>query len=235
MTHDQRLYLRTLSEFTRTLVTSYDVETVFGELTSRVTALLQLAGTGVTLARKGRLEFVTAAPAELVDLERAQMENQAGPCVVAYQSGRIEAIADIETCSERWPEYCAVAKQVGVRAVAGIPMQLEQQNVGAINLYDSGNRNWSDRDLAAATVMANMATAYLINASMFDKQKRLAEQLQRALDSRVVIEQAKGVLANEHGISVDEAFERIRRHARTHSATVHAVAEAVVQVGLRPD
>ena len=113
-------------------------------------------------------------------------------------------------------------------------MHLEERNVGALNLYSTSVRPWTERDLAAATVMADMATAYLINASVYDKQKRLAEQLPQALDSRVVIEQAKGVLANEHDISVDEAFERIRKHARAHGATVQTVAEAVVDVGLRP-
>ena len=234
MTHDQKLYLRTLSEFTRTLITPYDVDTVFGELTSRVNELFDLFGSGVALARDGRLEVGSAVPSTLAALEQAQVETQSGPCVTAFCEGRIVAVESLHTSVERWPEYCAVAEREGIRAVASIPLHLEQWNVGALNLYSTSVRAWTERDLAAATVMANMATAYLINASVFDKQKRLAEQLQQALDSRIVIEQAKGVLANEHGISVDEAFEHLRKHARAHGATVHAVAGAVVDVGLRP-
>lgn len=234
MTHDQMLYLQTLSEFTRTLITPYDVDTVFGELTSRVNELLDLSGSGVALARDDRLEPGSAGSGALAALELVQAETQSGPSVSAFSEGRIEAIEDLRGCAERWPEYCAVADRAGVRAVVGIPLHLEQWNVGALNLYSTSVRTWTQRDLAAATVMANMATAYLVNASVFDKQKRLAEQLQHALDSRIVIEQAKGVLANEHGISVNEAFEHLRKHARAHGATVQAVAEAVVNVGLRP-
>lgn len=234
MTHDQTLYLQTLSEFTRTLITPYDVDTVFGELTSRVNELLDLSGSGVALARDGRLEIGSAAPGALAALELVQMETQSGPCVSAFCEGKIAAVEDLRAYVERWPEYCAAAGRAGMRAVAGIPLHLEQWNVGALSLYSTSVRAWTERDLAAATVMANMATAYLINASVFDKQKRLAEQLQHALDSRIVIEQAKGVLANEHSISVDAAFEHLRKHARAHGATVQAVADAVVNVGLRP-
>ncbi|MGZ5415817.1 MAG: GAF and ANTAR domain-containing protein [Nocardioides sp.] len=234
MTHDQQLYLRTLSEFTRTLVTPYDVDTVFGELTTRVNELLDLSGSGVALARKGRLELGSAAPGALAALEVVQTETQSGPCATAFREGRIAVVEDLRACVERWPEYCAAAERAGIRAVAGIPLHLEQWELGALHLYSTSVRAWTEVDLAAATVMANMATAYLTNASVFDKQKRLAEQLQHALDSRIVIEQAKGVLANEHGISVDEAFAHLRKHARAHGATVQAVADAVVNVGLRP-
>jgi GAF domain-containing protein len=234
LTHDQKLYLRTLSEFTRTLITPYDVDTVFGELTSGVNELLGLSGSGVALAREGRLEFASAAPGAVAALERVQTETQSGPCVTAFREGRVCVVEDLRARVELWPAYCAVAERAGIQAVAGIPLHLEQWNVGALNLYSTSVRAWTDRDIAAATVMADMATAYLINASAFDKQKRLAEQLQHALDSRILIEQAKGVLANEHGISVDEAFVHLRKHARDRGASVQAVADAVVNVGLRP-
>lgn len=234
MTHDEPLYLETLAEFASTLVASYDVASVLADLTNRLTEVLGLIGCGVTLAKDGRLEYVTGVPEKIAALEREQTQSQLGPCVTAYQTGRTVAVDDLRDQADQWPSFHAVAQRLGVRAMAGIPMHLEGESVGAIDLYSAAPRAWTDRDLAAATVMANMATAYLLNASLLDKQRRLAEQLQSALDSRIVIEQAKGVLANEYSISVDEAFERLRRHARTHGASVRVVAEAVVTVGLRP-
>jgi len=219
VTHDEPLYLETLAEFASTLVASYDVASVLADLTNRLTDVLGLIGCGVTLAKA---------------LEREQTQSQLGPCVTAYQTGETVAVDDLLDRADQWPSFHAVAQRLGVRAMAGIPMHLEGESVGAIDLYSADPRAWTDRDLAAATVMANMATAYLLNASLYDKQRRLAEQLQSALNSRVVIEQAKGVLANEYAITVDEAFERLRRHARTHGASVRAVAEAVMAVGLRP-
>ncbi|MFC5728612.1 MULTISPECIES: GAF and ANTAR domain-containing protein [Nocardioides] len=235
MTHDEPLYLETLAEFACTLVASYDVSTVLADLTHRLTKVLDLIGCGVTLAKDGRLEYVTGVPEKIAALEREQVETQLGPCVTAYQTGETVAVEDLQDRADQWPSFVALAQRLGVRATAGIPMHLEGESVGAIDLYSVSPRAWTDRDLAAATVMANMATAYLLNASLYDRQRRLAEQLKTALESRIVIEQAKGVLANEHSISVDDAFERLRRHARTHGASVRAVAEAVVTVGLRPD
>jgi GAF domain-containing protein len=234
VTHDEPLYLETLAEFASTLVASYDVASVLADLTNRLTLVLGLIGCGVTMAKDGRLEYVTGVPEKIAALEREQTQSQVGPCVTAYQTGEIVVVDDLLDRAEQWPSVHAVAEGLGVRSMAGIPMHLDGESIGAIDLYSSAPRHWTDRDLAAAIVMANMATVYILNASLFDKQRRLAEQLQSALESRVVIEQAKGVLANEYSISVDDAFERMRRHARAHSASVRAVAQAVVAVGLRP-
>ncbi len=118
-------------------------------------------------------------------------------------------------------------------AVAGIPMELDGLRLGALNIYDSSPREWAEEDLAAARVFADMATSYLLNSSERERAQRIQAQLQEALASRVVIEQAKGMVAATYGISVDAAFERLRRHARNHNATVRNVSEAVVQLGLR--
>ncbi len=111
-------------------------------------------------------------------------------------------------------------------------MVLGQTKVGALNLYSDQLRDWSGDDLAIAQVLADMATGYLVNGSERDKHQRLNEQLQHALDSRIVIEQAKGMLAVTHHISVQAAFDLLRGHARRHHASLRSVAEAVVNLGL---
>lgn len=232
---DHPIYLKTLSEFAGALLTPYEVHTALGELADRVAEVLGLAGSGVSLARDGRLEFDTAHGAAIAEIERVQERSQVGPCVTAFRTGRVVLVPDLTACRDRWPQYCDAAARAGIAAVASLPMQLNGGPVvGALNLYADRPRDWPEEDVAAATVLADMATAYLINASQHHKQVALNEQLQHALDSRVIIEQAKGALAARRQITADEAFDRIRRYARSHQATVTSVADAVVRHDLDP-
>jgi GAF domain-containing protein len=230
--HDHSLFLKTLSEFTETLLTPYDLDTVLGDLAERLTLVLGLAGTGVALAQDDRLQLVTAVPPQIADVESSQYEEQSGPCIDAYRSGRVIAVSDLSRSADRWTSFCSIAVRASVPSVAGIPMRLQGQSIGALSVYGQGPRPWPEEDLAAAVVMANMATGFLINASKLHQQEQLAEQLQRALQSRVVIEQAKGMIANAGGVSLDEAFARIRSYARANNETIRSVAEAVVRASL---
>lgn len=230
--YDHTLFLRTVSEFAARLLSPYDVDTVLEELMVRLIATLDLAGSGVALAVDGELQFATAVPDRVSELERIQIQNQSGPCTDAFRTASIVAISDLSTQRERWPKYCATARAAGLTSVAGIPMHLGGTTVGAVNLYADGSREWLEEDLAAAQVMTDMATGYLINASGLRQQEQLNEQLKAAQHSRAVIEQAKGVIATTHSVPMDQAFERIRRHARGHNATVRSVADAIVRLGL---
>jgi GAF domain-containing protein len=234
--YDHRLYLRTLSEFTRVLLVPFEVHAALNELAIRITDVLGLAGSGVSLAHGDRLEFDTANGSMIADVERTQEQVQMGPCVTAFRTGEVVAVTDLPICHDRWPNYCEAAALVGIKAVASLPMRLGEGalTVGALNLCANDPRDWPVEDLAAAGVMADMATAYLINASDRRRCVERAEQLQLALDSRVIIEQAKGVLVGTHQLTPDEAFDRIRRHARSHNANLTSVAEAVVGRGLDP-
>jgi GAF domain-containing protein len=230
--YDHHLYVKTLSAFARTLLAPFEVHTALTELTEVVTEVLGLTGSGVGLARGERLEFDAFFGAATAEVERTQEHVQSGPCVTAFRTQQVVAITDLTTQHDRWPDYCDVAARVGISAVASLPMRVADRCVGALNLYADAARAWPQDDLDAAVVMADMATVYLINASRDHQQSELNNQLQRALDSRVVIEQAKGVLVARHQISPDRAFERLRSHARSRNATVAAVADAVVRLGL---
>jgi GAF domain-containing protein len=234
MTYDHGLFLQTLSRFTRTLLTPYDVDAVLAELAEPLTGVLGLTGSGVALATEGSLQTVTATPPQLLDLEHLQRDTHTGPCAQAVQTGTVVTVADLrKEPADRWPAYHATAERLGMIAVAGIPLRLNNQTLGALNMYDDHPREWSPADIEAATVMADMATGYLINASKLHQQQQLNQQLQSALDSRAIIEQAKGVIATADGISVNDAFERIRRHARKHNASVQDAAAAIVNLGMR--
>lgn len=231
--YDRELFMTTVSGFAATLVREYDVGTVLKELTERVIATLGLVGSGVTLLQDGSLRLVTAVPDVAVHLEEAQQDQQQGPCLEATRSGAAVTIPDLRDEAARWPEYAATAARRGILAAAGIPLKIEDTTVGALDLYAQEVRDWSTEDIAAARVLADMATGYLVNASKLDQHRQLSEQLQRALQSRIVIEQAKGMTAHARAVTVDAAFELLRRHARNHNTSVRAVAEAVVHAGLR--
>lgn len=137
---------------------------------------------------------------------------------------------------DRWGSFGPAVLEAGFVAVAAIPMHVDHTTVGALNLYDRRARQRSDDDLALALarVLAAMAASYIINASELEQARRTAEQLQEALDSRILIEQAKGILAADGTLGMDQAYRVLRRHARSHNASLRAVAEAVVNLGLRP-
>jgi GAF domain-containing protein len=231
---DQALFLRTLSEFARTLVVSYEIADVLYDLADRTTKLLDVAGAGVSLGSGGRLRFVTGVNEATIRVEQAQERAQEGVCVEAFTSGKTVIVSDLAEVDGRWVDFEKQARSVGFASVVGIPMRLDDEVLGAVNVYSGETRSWSDDEIATAQVLADMATSYLVNASELEKSRRSAEQLQEALQSRIVIEQAKGILSAERKISVDEAFEVLRKHARDHNANLRAVAQAVVSLGLRP-
>jgi GAF domain-containing protein len=231
--YDQPLFLQTLSRFAVVLPARYDLEATLSDLTESVTAVLGLSGSGVTMAEDGRLRFVTAVSQESGELERNQEDKQAGPCRDAYDTGEVVRVTDVREESTRWPEFSATATRLSVAGVAGIPMRLADRIIGALNLYSPVPRAWTDEDIAVAGVLADVATSYVVNASKLRQQEQLSEQLQEALESRVVIEQAKGITAQQHAVSIDQAYQRMRRHARNNNASLRVVAEAIVAVGLQ--
>jgi GAF domain-containing protein len=222
--------LESLERFAAALTSGYGIGDVLHNLTEEMAEVLDLRGAGVTLVHDGKQRFVTAAVEAIATLERVQESFQKGPCIDAVTSGAPVAVGDIAVgdAIDRWPDYTAQAKNTGVQAVAGIPMLAEGAAIGALNLYDSQTRDWSAEDLRVATIFASIATGYLAHASSTRQQQRTAEQLQEALDTRLIIEQAKGVLATQRETTVDEAFIRLRKYARANNARIHDVSRAVV-------
>jgi len=231
--YSQPLFLQTLSRFAVVLPARYDLETALTALTESVTSVLGLCGSGVTMAEEGRLRFVTAVSHASGELERVQEEHQAGPCRDAFETGEVVRVSDVRQESARWPAFSAAAAGLAVAGVAGIPMRLDDQIIGALNLYSREPRQWSDGDIAVAGVLADVATSYVVNASKLRQQEQLTEQLQQALESRVVIEQAKGITAYKNAVTIDQAYQLMRRHARNNNASLRVVAEAIVAVGLQ--
>jgi len=233
--YDQSLLLATLSRFAVVLPTRYDLQEALSELTESITAVLGLCGSWVTTADDGGLGLLAAVSQSSAELERdhAQLHPFPCPCRDAYSTGEVVQVSDVRVESARWPEFSAAAARLSMAGVAAVPMRLAGQVMGALNLYSAEPREWSDEDLAVAGVLADMATSYLVNASKLRQQQQLSEQLQAALDFRVIIEQAKGITAQQHAVTLDQAEQLMRRHARNNNASLRAVAEAIIAVGLK--
>jgi GAF domain-containing protein len=189
----------------------------------------------VTIAEQGQLRLLTGVSQAAGELERdhAQLHPFACPCRDAFTTGEVVRVTDVREESSRWPEFSASATRLPIAGVAAIPMRLADQIIGSLNLYSPEPRDWADEEIEVARMLADVATSYMVNASKLRQQEQLSEQLQMALESRVVIEQAKGITAEQNSVTIDEAYERIRRHARKNNASLRAVAEAIVAVGLQ--
>jgi len=233
--YDQSLLLQTLSRFAVILPSRYDLHETLSELTESITAVLGLCGSWVTMADDGRLRFLTAMSQVSAELDRdhAQLHPFPCPCRDSYSTGEVVRVTDVREESARWPEFSASARRLSMAGVASIPMRLADEIIGSVNLYSPEPREWSDEDMAVASVLADMATGYVVNASKLRQQEQLSGQLQEALESRVVIEQAKGITAEQRSVTIEEAHQLMRAHARNNNASLRVVAQAIVAVGLQ--
>lgn len=223
-----------LAGFARTLARSGEIGPVLVDLADRVSLSLGVMGAGVSLLDGDRLVGAGASRPFLAELDAIEEQVQEGPRVDCTRSGQPVQVADLAAVPERWPQYWARAADAGVRAVVAIPLRAGEATLGALGIYHSAPRQWAEIDLRPAQVLADLTAGYLALARRLEEERLLAGQLQRALDSRVVIEQAKGIVAVHRGVDLDGAFEVLRRHANNHRATLEETADAVVRLGLRP-
>lgn len=223
-----------LTGFSQTLIRRLEVAESLEDLAHQLVAALELAGAGISLLRGTHLEHVAADRDRALRPERAQERSGHGPGVEAARSNEVIALSDLNESRHRWPAFAEEADAVGMRAVAAVPLHTEGGTVGAIDLYCDQPHEWTTTELGSAQVLADLASAYVVSADQIAAHRSTVVQLQRALDSRIIVEQAKGVLANAYEMSPEQAFQLVRSHARAHRATLKEVADAVVNLGLRP-
>lgn len=230
---DDAALVVTLSRFATALVDEAEPGEMLHELTVQTSAALGLSGAGVSLARADAVQFVTAHGRSIAELERLQ-EEHGGPGAEALHTRKPVVAGRIAALGSRWPDYVRKATEIGVAAVAAIPMNADR-GLAVLDLYHEHDHEWTPDEIAVGQLFGEITTACLLHAAAVARAERIARHLQGALDSRVIIEQAKGIVAAERGVSVDQAFLLLRKHANDHQATLRAVAEAVVHLGLRLD
>jgi GAF domain-containing protein len=221
---------RVFVEIADTLVDEFDLIEFFQLLTTRTADLLDASPVGLLIAdQRGRLEFMAASDENIRLLELFQVQNQEGPCLDAFQTGTPVVNADLREATSRWPMFAPHASAAGFRSVHAFPLRLRQEKIGALNVFSRnvGGR-LEDSDINIVQALADVASIGLLQERAISRGELLTEQLQAALNSRIIIEQAKGVVAQARGISVDAAFELIRSYARQHQRRLGEVAHTVV-------
>jgi GAF domain-containing protein len=229
-TVDPEQLARTFVSLADTLVDDFDMLDVLGTLTSRCVDLLGAADAGLLLADEQGLLRVTGASSErarLMDL--FQLQNDEGPCLECFRTGQPVA-ATSEQARHSLPRFAEAAATEGFVTVLALPLRLRQTVIGALNLFgDSHSPPISEREIPIAQALADAATIAILHDRLMQGRQVLADQLQFALQSRIAIEQAKGVLIAQKGVGPDEAFELLRAQARSTRQRLVDVAEEVVR------
>lgn len=212
-----------------TLVDDFDVVDFLHELTVRCAQVLGVSTAGVLLAdQRGALRVVAASTEQTRLLELLQLQTDQGPCPECFHTGRPVGVADLSTTTSRWPFFLAEARHIGFASVHAVPMRLRTDVIGALNLFHTEPGALNEDTLRLAQALADVATIGLLQARAIHQREILAEQLQTALNSRIVIEQAKGVIAERRRVDMDESFTLLRSSARTTNRRLSDLARGVV-------
>ncbi|MBB5955902.1 hypothetical protein FHS29_002483 [Saccharothrix tamanrassetensis] len=233
MTTQDRHVRETFIMLADTLVADFDLIDFLDLLARRCADLLGVTACGLLLVdHHGTLTTVAASSEEARLLELFQLQNSEGPCLDCYRNGALVSCADLDEPDGRWPQFTEAALNTGFKGVHALPMRLRDEVIGTMSVFTSTTGALSASALELGQGLADMATIGILHERIVRRHEVVTEQLQTALNSRVLIEQAKGVLAERLRIPVDAAFAALRSHARTTNRKLLDVAQAVIDGSL---
>jgi ANTAR domain/GAF domain len=216
-------------ELSGSLVAGADVVEFLHLLARRSVDLLDAAEAGLMLAdERGGLRVMASSNERAHLLELFELQSDEGPCLDCYRSGQPLVNEWLDQDPGRWPRFSVRARALGFRSAHALPMRWHDQVIGSLNLFRDDAGSLSDADVAMGQALADVATIGILRERSLREAQVVSESLQAALSSRVVIEQAKGMVAARGGVTVDEAFELLRRQARNTNSRLHEVAESVI-------
>lgn len=217
-------------EVSDTLVDDFDLMEFLHVLTLRTAELSGASVVGLVLAdQQGQLQFMAASQEDAKLLELFQLQNDEGPCLDAYRTSVAVVNTNLGGSQSRWPRFAPHATAAGFRSVHAFPLRLRAQAIGALNVFGADEQTrLADADVPIIQALADVATIALLQERAITRGGVLTEQLQAALNSRIVIEQAKGAIAQAHGVTVDQAFAVIRAYSRSRNRRLGEVAHAIV-------
>ena len=230
-TVDERL-AQVFVELADTLVAGFDLMEFLHALTERCVELLEVDAAGLLLADSGGTLCLVAASTEQARVvELFQIQNDEGPCLDCYRTGQVVMISDIgaDEATARWPQFAAAAGEMGFAGVHAIPMRLRDQVIGTLNLFRAAPDGLNPAVARVAQALVDVATIGILQERAVHQQEIVAGQLQVALNGRVTIEQAKGILAERLRTTPDDAFLILRRYARDHNLPLTQLAGDVIQ------
>ncbi len=211
-----------------TLVSDFDIVEFLHGLTADSVGILAAEAAGVMLADgRGGLRLIASSEERMRLLELFELQGAEGPCLDAFSSGR-PVQASAADSRRRWPVFAPHAAEVGFQTMCAVPLRVRSEIIGALNLFRGSDEAFTDVEMEIAQAMAEMAAIALIQERALREQGLLTGQLQAALNSRVVIEQAKGMLAEYLTMTVNDAFALLRQYAREHNRKLSEVASDVV-------
>ncbi len=211
------------------LVGDFDVSDLLYTLVEHCLQLFDVEAVGLLLVDDaGELEAVAHSAPEVRFIELLEANRGEGPCFDAFKSGEQVISADLEGDIDRWPVVAPECLRVGYRAAHGVPLQIREQRIGAMNLFKTDPGLLPEEDHDTLRALAEIATISVLHDRELNDARRVADQLQMALSTRVVIEQAKGMVAAGGALDMDESFRRLRRYARNHGYRLDEVARRVV-------
>jgi transcriptional regulator with GAF, ATPase, and Fis domain len=218
-----------------TLVDDYDVVDLLDQLVVASIELLGVAAAGLLLKdQRGKLAVIASSSEEMRLLEIFQLQNDEGPCLDCVRTASSVSSANLEDDAARWPTFVPAALTAGFRSVVAVPLRLRDMTIGGLNLFGDLPQELSPDAQRLAQAMADVATIGILQQRASHRSTMLAEHLQHALNSRIAIEQAKGVLAERNGIDMEAAFNALRRYARNNNRKLAEVAVAVVRREIDP-
>ena len=226
---DQRL-AEAFVQLADTLVEDFDVIDFLDALAARSVELLAVDAAGVALADpQGRLRSAAASMERARLLDLFELQTDAGPCVDAYRTGKPVVNADLSANASRWPRFSTAAREAGFVSVHALPMRLRGDVIGALNLFCTQSSDLSDSDQHVGQALADIATIGILQHRGNQNADIVTTQLQTALNSRVIIEQAKGIVAERGDLTMESAFEIMRTHARRSHQRLSDVARAITE------
>jgi GAF domain-containing protein len=226
---NQQLLAKTFVELADNLVADFDLIDFLRLLTDRCVSMLDASAAGVLLAdRDGKLRVMAASDEQVRLLELFQLQNDEGPCLECFRTGTPVIVPDLVREVDRWPRFATAAHRSGFGAVQALPMRLRDETVGALNLFRATPGPFDPSGTPIAQALADVATISLLQQRSSQRSTVLNEQLQTALNSRVLIEQAKGKLAERQNVDMERAFTALRGYARSHNRRLSDVARAFI-------
>jgi GAF domain-containing protein len=219
-----------------TMVDDFDVIDLLDRLVGYSADLLSADAAGLVLAdSRGSLRAVAASSEDAELMELLQLQSNEGPCLDCYRTSAPVRVDDIDEATDRWPTFvAALAHRGAFRSVHALPLRLRGQAIGALNLFHCAPGPLPHGDLVLGQALADVATIGILSERLIRRGEVVNEQLQTALNSRVVIEQAKGVLAQHAGVDMNEAFDLLRRYSRGNNLRLADVARRLTVGGLDP-
>ena len=232
---NQTLLVRTLVELADNLVDAFDVVELLTLLSDRCVETLDVAAAGVMLATPaGNLQVVASSSDAMRTLELFQLQSDEGPCVDCYRTGQPIVNLDLAEIGGRWPTFAPHAITAGYHSVHSLPLRLRGQTIGALNMFRADDGALDDDDVTASQALADVATITILQHRAVLDTQFLNEQLNGALNSRIVIEQAKGKISEAANLDMDKAFLRLRHHARNHNLRLGDLARSIAEGTIDP-